>query len=452
MRQQQDQDNVLRNYKLRLLKEPYNEQLLASDPRAARYLAQDSRIILRDGLLYRQYYDQTGKVKFLQILLPEHLVEPFILAHHGQAGKHPGIAKVIQQCREKYYYPGMAARIAHHISRCTECLQTKRTDKRSITPPMIDTSKLALGPEDALQMDIVPFDEPSGGYHAIITAMDVFSRYLFTYNVVKTDAPTVARVLVDIMTRHAYLPTTVITDKGTQFMSEVMADATRTLVIQLKHATTKHAQTIGILERSHASLKESLKISTGEWRTMWHQYVAIATLIYNTSYHSALGCEPSRVFHGRIPYNVLDLKFGIRNQKQLTTTTNLGEDILHKTQQIKETVSKNLMQSYIRYKQYYDKKSKCSPSPRQRILLRTPPQSKHPRYQNPIQGIPLNRTLHCCQSTSKQQIPYPKNTDKLHTNPSQNPTKTMLDRQTTSGQKCFAQRLYSGQGSRRLPR
>ena len=46
MRHQQDQDNVLRNYKLRLLKEPSNEQLLASDPRAARYIAQDSRIIL----------------------------------------------------------------------------------------------------------------------------------------------------------------------------------------------------------------------------------------------------------------------------------------------------------------------------------------------------------------------------------------------------------------------
>ena len=150
-------------------------------------------------------------------------------------------------------------------------MQTKRTDKRSITPPMIDTSKLALGPEDTLQMDIVPFDEPSGGCNAKITAMDVFSRYLFTYNVVKTEAPTVARVLIDIMTPHAYLPTTVITDKGTQFMSEVMADATRTLGIQLKHATTKHAQTIGILERKSRIPNESFKISTGERRTMWHQ-------------------------------------------------------------------------------------------------------------------------------------------------------------------------------------
>ena len=94
---------------------------------------------------------------------------------------------------------------------------------------------------------------------------------------------------------------------------------------------------------------------------MWHQYGAIATLIYNTSYHSALRCEPSRVFHGRIPYNVLDLKFGIRKAQQTTPTTPPGEDILHKKQQIKETVSKNLMQSYIRYEQYYDKKANAHP-------------------------------------------------------------------------------------------
>ena len=82
MRQQQDQDNVLRNYKLRLLKEPHNEQLLATDPRAAKYSAQANRIILKDGLLNRQYYDDAGKFKFLQILLPEHLVDSFILAHY----------------------------------------------------------------------------------------------------------------------------------------------------------------------------------------------------------------------------------------------------------------------------------------------------------------------------------------------------------------------------------
>ena len=125
---------------------------------------------IKDDIIYRKYFGETGKVKYLQVLLPEQLVDTFIEYHHGLQGKHNGIKKVIQQCREKYYYPGMAQRITDKITSCQECLQTKRVTRNQITPPMIKMSELAMGPEDALQMDIVPFDDPSGGYTAIITA------------------------------------------------------------------------------------------------------------------------------------------------------------------------------------------------------------------------------------------------------------------------------------------
>ena len=259
--------------------------------------------------------------------------------------KHPGIPKEIQQCREKDYFPGLAATIARHINQCTKCMQINQTDHRLLTPRMTNTLKIAMGPADALQMDIVLFDDPSNGYTAIGTAMDVFSRYLFTYCVPRVDAKTIARASVDIMRRHAYLPTTIITDEGTQFMSEVMADRTRVLVIQMRHATTKHAQTVGILvERCHASLKEALKI-TGERRTMWHQFVPIATLNYNTTYHSALGCEPCGVFHGRVSYNVLDLKFGLKQSQTQTPTTYTGADLVQKTRIIHELVDQHLLRS-----------------------------------------------------------------------------------------------------------
>ena len=114
------------------------------------------------------------------------------------------------------------------------------------------------------------------------------------------------------MTNYAYLPTTLISDKGTAFMSHVIKEVAGVLGITLKHATTKHAQTIGLIERSHASIKQASKIETAERRSLWHKYINIAVLNYNTSYHSSIGCEPSRVFHGRIPYNVSDIKLGIR--------------------------------------------------------------------------------------------------------------------------------------------
>ena len=69
-----------------------------------------------------------------------------------------------------------------------------------------------------MQIDLLPELPPSGGYENIVTAMDVFSRYLFAYPTANQDAKTIDKVLIDIMTKHAYLPTTLISDKGSAFM------------------------------------------------------------------------------------------------------------------------------------------------------------------------------------------------------------------------------------------
>ena len=132
------------------------------------------------------------------------------------------------------------------------------------------------------------------------------------------------------------------------------------LGITLKHATTKHAQTIGLLERSHASIKQSLKIETGERRSLWHKYISIAVLNYNNSYHSSIGCELSRVFHGRIPCNILDLKMGNRPQKIPSPDSEIAQDVLEQTETFFQNVRRNAMQAYIKYKAYYDKKANAS--------------------------------------------------------------------------------------------
>ena len=69
------------------------------------------------------------------------------------------------------------------------------------------------------------------------------------------------KVIIDIMATHAYLPTPKTTDKGSLFVSQVLHEVVEILGITLKHATTKHAQTIGVLERAHATNKTSLKMT-----------------------------------------------------------------------------------------------------------------------------------------------------------------------------------------------
>ena len=66
------------------------------------------------------------------------------------------------------------------------------------------------------------------------------------------------------MTKHTYLRTTLVSDKGSAWMSHVIKVLAGVLGITLKHATAKHAQRTGLLQQSQASIKQALKIGTGK--------------------------------------------------------------------------------------------------------------------------------------------------------------------------------------------
>ena len=217
-----------------------------------------------------------------------------------------------------------------------------------------------------------------------MTAIDVFSRYLFAYPLVEATASNTAKALIDIMTKHSYLPTTIITDKGSAFTSKIIAEITQVLGITLKCATTKHPQTIGKLERTHASLKTNLKMASGEYRRQWHKYLPLAVLNYNTTYHSSIGCEPSKVFHGRIPYNVFDHKLGNNPNKDFLPTTEFAEELQQRTKVLIDKTKHNIMQTYLKYKEYYDRKAKAAPLSEQDFCFILQPKADNQRSKIPF--------------------------------------------------------------------
>ena len=259
-----------------------------------------------------------------------------------------------------YYFPSIANYVRNWVRDCEIYIQDKCINNTRITPELIHITEWDLGPEDLMQIDLLPQLPPSGGYEDIFTAIDVFSRYAFAYPVSNPTAVNTATVIIDIMTRHAYLPTLIITDKGSVFVSQVIHEVAEILGINLKHSTTKHAQTIGVLEGAHATIKTSFKMASGEYRKQWHKYLPIAILNYNTTYHSSIDCEPSGVFHSRVPHNILDHKLGLRFNPDAAPTTDFAEELLRRTKILYDKTKKNVMQSYIKYKRYYDKKAKVS--------------------------------------------------------------------------------------------
>ena len=213
---------------------------------------------------------------------------------------------------------------------CEQCIRESRFDRSFTRLPLRNPNERITAPQDAMRIDLVPELPPSGGYKNLVTEMVVFSRFLFAYPTSNQDAKTIAKVLINIMTKHAYLPTTLISDKRTAFMSHVIKEVAGVRGITLKYATTKHAQTIGLLEPYHASIKQALKIETGERRSLWHKYVNFAVLNYNTFYRTSIGCEPSRVFHGRIPYNISILNWGFAHSNSPVLLRKLPQMFLTK--------------------------------------------------------------------------------------------------------------------------
>ena len=82
------------------------------------------------------------------------------------------------------------------------CIQDKRINNTRITPELIHIPEWDLGPEDLMQIDLLPELPPSGGYENIITAIDVILRYAFAYPVSDPTAVNTAKVIIDIMTQY----------------------------------------------------------------------------------------------------------------------------------------------------------------------------------------------------------------------------------------------------------
>ena len=268
---------------------------------------------------------------------------------------------------------------------CEQCIRYSRVDDRLTRPSLQNPSEQITALEGARQFYLVPdLPPPGGNENSDRQAMDVFPRYLFAYPTSSQDARTIAKAKNNIMIKHAYLPTIIISDKGSVFLSQVIKEVAEVLGITQQDTTTKHAQTIGMLERTHSSLMTTLKIETGEIRSMWHNYNNIAVLNYNTSYHTSIGCEPSRAFHERVPYNVLDIKMVIRPQRIPTPNSQIAEDVLKQTESFSTMFSRKPCKLISNTKGFMIKKTNVSKLKEQQYVYVLQPKADHRGSKIPV--------------------------------------------------------------------
>ena len=226
-----------------------------------KYLKQFNRSEIHQGVLYRKFSDDTGKVVNRQYVVPAHLrAEILYRIYNSKTAGHLGITKTAHIFRQKFYFPNFVEFLTNFIKNCSSCLQVKPVKHATLKPPYLSLAVDQHFPGDLLQIDIVGKLPDSVGFTHILTAEDVFSKYLFAIPLRNASAPNVAKQLFHLFMRSSYNPKTVLSDMGTAFTAKIMTELSKLHEITMQYATVKQPQPVGSVERTHASLKQYLGI------------------------------------------------------------------------------------------------------------------------------------------------------------------------------------------------
>ncbi|GFO41784.1 gypsy retrotransposon integrase-like protein 1 [Plakobranchus ocellatus] len=247
--------------------------VMQEDPRilalvdAGRTLRRGGKVVSFEkarGIVYRRYEDLGRNVDVKQVVLRKPLREYVMLvAHDSISGAHLGISRKKDKVLCNFYWPRVDGDVTRYCRSCDVCQQTVKKGTVPRVPlekvPLIDT------PFKRVAIDLVgPMSPPNeAGHRFILTLVDYATRFAESVPLHKIDKESVTEALVDIYSRLG-VPEEVLSDQGTQFISDCMKEVCRLLGIKQKITTPYHPMCNELVERFNATLKTCLRRLSSE--------------------------------------------------------------------------------------------------------------------------------------------------------------------------------------------
>ena len=136
------------------------------------------------------------------------------------------------------------------------------------------------------------------GKRYILTVVDYASRYPDAVALANIDTETVAEALLDIYSREG-IPQEVLSDRGTQFTSDVMKEVRCLLSLKQLTSIPYHPICNGLVERFNGTLKLMLKRMCVERPKDWDRYLNSLLFAYRETPQDSTGFAPFEVLYGR---------------------------------------------------------------------------------------------------------------------------------------------------------
>ena len=289
-----------------------------------------------------------------QIVVPKKYREQIIMIAHDKAG-HMGVRKTTDRITNHFFWPGIFDEVRKYCQSCSECQyndKSKVRNKQCLKPmPILDVPFRRVG------IDIVgPFPVTEKGNKWMLTVCDYATRYPEAVPLPDATANTVAHALITVFSRVG-LPSEIIHDQGSNFMSKIVTEMCSKLGIQKIPTTPYHQQTNGMTERFHNTLKLMIKSLTEDQKENWDDEIPMFLFAYREVPCDSTGYSPFHLLYGREIRGPLSIvKEGWLEKKG--ETKDVAEHLLNMTHKLTKWMAEAREQKLIsqaKMKESYDK-------------------------------------------------------------------------------------------------
>ncbi|UYV64716.1 hypothetical protein LAZ67_3001742, partial [Cordylochernes scorpioides] len=267
---------------------------------------------------------------------------------------HLGVARTMYRIKSKYFWPSMLKDVSEFVKTCHLCQSRKGSNQ--LPSGLLQPIPPANFPFERIGIDFVgPLPSTKNRKKWIIVLTDYYTRYAETKAVSEATVKEVSKFLVeDIFLRHG-APQYLISDRGSQFTSNLMKEVMKTCKIKHCFTTSYHPQTNGLTERLNRTLINMLSMYVNTDQKNWDKILPFITHAYNTTIQETTGYSPFFLMFGREPTSLLD----DRNISVDIDKDDYDEYIKHHLDKINRTrklVINNTIKTQERMKKNYDKK------------------------------------------------------------------------------------------------
>ncbi len=269
------------------------------------------RLVVKDGILYRQVKDVKGQF-VAQLLLPEKMRLLVKISLHDDSG-HLGFDRTLNLFRERFFWPRMHKEIKSWCEQCERCC-LRKTPTAGNRAPLVSIHTNV--PMELICMDFLVLEKSKGGIENVLVVTDHFSRFAQAYPTKDQKAVTVAKVLWKNFFCRFGFPTRLHADQGRNFESTVVKELCKLTGITRTHTSPYHPQGNGITERFNRTLMNMLGTLDPDQKPKWHEYIDALTHAYNCTQHDSTGFSPYFLMYGRHPRLPVDLLFGLSSAKE----------------------------------------------------------------------------------------------------------------------------------------